>query len=918
MKGSPVPAWPRERAAPGEPRLHDRHSAKLAELMCSYDLRGNIIEVNEAFEHATGYTRQEARGLNVSALLDASSLEAARVDILQQVGGANAGPHAIVVRCKEGLLLAMEMTTRLVFEKGRPVAVQGFGRKIRPADLDALRAAEAKLSTRNEELAQFTGHLKHLHRLGTTHYDSLDRVLADYLETGCLLFHLACGFVFEAEGEHAVVRACRGSAHPLGPGSRIPLEQTHWASVAGRLRTQVHSGIPETRAIHPELQNCLATPILVGSELYGTLCFAGAGGLDPLAFTAADREIVELMARSIGRSILEDRLHSERKTGESLEGHRNRVLEMVAGNQPLSRTLGQLALMLEAQCPGALCSVCLVEDGRFVCDAAPSLPASYAAAVNAMSIGAIPGRAAFDSFSALPLFGACGPGHPLSASRFALASQMGLVACSAFPILSGSGQLLGAIVLHFRAGVPSTVGGDLLRMASRLAAIAIEQRRLTDRLAYQAQHDSLTGLPNRSHLLELLATRLASAAQEGELTAVLFIDLDRFKQINDTLGHLVGDRILVEVAQRLRSGLRGQDDIAGRMGGDEFTVILSSPRTQQSAFEAARQILHSLRAPYMVGGQELFVTASIGMSFYPEDGTDIDTLLRNSDMAMYRAKNSGKNDLEFFVQDAHTSGMERLEMENALRRAVEKSELELYYQPIVSMGGELDGLEVLLVWNHPRRGRISPKEFIPIAEESGLIVSIGSWVLREACAQGARWLQAGLRPVRMAVNVSAIQFARPDFVESVAAALDATGFPALRFELELTESFVVRDVEESAQRLARLRELGVRIAIDDFGTGYSSLSYLRHLPVDTLKIDQSFLRDLQAPTGSLPVVQTIVSLAHNMNLSVVAEGVETPADLELLRAAGCDKVQGHLYGESLREAEARVLLAGRDPVVPVA
>jgi len=257
-------------------------------------------------------------------------------------------------------------------------------------------------------------------------------------------------------------------------------------------------------------------------------------------------------------------------------------------------------------------------------------------------------------------------------------------------------------------------------------------------------------------------------------------------------------------------------------------------------------------------------------------------------------------------------------LENDLRRAVERQELELSYQPLVTMNGELDGLEALLAWNHPRLGRISPCDFIPIAEESGLIVPIGSWVITQACVTGSKWRADGLRRVRVSVNVSALQFARSDFVDSVATALALTGFPAEYFELELTETFVLRDIEESARRMRRIRNLGVNIAIDDFGTGYSSLSYLRRLPANSLKIDQSFLHDLVGPNGSIAVVQGIVLLAHSMGLKVVAEGVETEEQLQLLREAGCDKVQGHLYGEPLREAEARELLARCEPLMSVA
>jgi len=423
-------------------------------------------------------------------------------------------------------------------------------------------------------------------------------------------------------------------------------------------------------------------------------------------------------------------------------------------------------------------------------------------------------------------------------------------------------------------------------------------------------------LPNRFYFIELLEAALLDARERSGTLAVLFIDLDRFKQINDTLGHAAGDRVLEEVSARLKRCL-AEDDLAGRMGGDEFTVVLKHPRDERSAIGASYELLNALRAPHRIDGIELFVTATIGMAIFPRDGRSAADLLHNADVAMYHAKNGGKNNLEVFAAENHAPSLERLRLENALRRALENREFDLLYQPLVSVNGMLEGLEALLTWTHPIYGKVSPKQFIPIAEETGLIIPIGSWVLRRACIQGARWWKAGYRAACISVNVSALQFERRDFVEIVDAALAMSGLPAQCLELELTESYVMRDLPESLPRMSRLRELGVSISIDDFGTGYSSLSYLNKLPVDSLKIDQSFLRTLQEPDGSLPVVQSIVQLAHSMNLTVVAEGVETQDELNLVRVLGCDRVQGHVYGPSLRSGEAEALLARMDAMATV-
>jgi diguanylate cyclase (GGDEF)-like protein len=471
------------------------------------------------------------------------------------------------------------------------------------------------------------------------------------------------------------------------------------------------------------------------------------------------------------------------------------------------------------------------------------------------------------------------------------------------PIMLGT-EVFGTLSFSVKR-ICSAEENELIELMARSLGRVIAERTAIDRLAFQARHDSLTALPNRVYFIELLEAALVQARERGAALAVLFIDLDRFKQINDTLGHAVGDCLLGKVAERLR-GLLAPDDLIGRMGGDEFTVALSRP------LDVPSEVLTVLREPYRIDGHELFVTASAGVAMFPEHGNTAADLLHNADLAMYCAKNSGKDAMKVFVNENLAMGLERLRLENALRRALENGEFEILYQPVMRINGEIDGLEALLTWRHPIYGTISPKQFIPIAEEAGLIVPIGSWVLRQTCLEGARWRKAEYAPIRLSVNVSALQFERGDFAETVADALALSGFPSKCLELELTESCVMRDLPAAVLRMSQIRDLGVSISIDDFGTGYSSLSYLTKLPVDSLKIDQSFLRNLQEPEGSLPVVQSIVLLAHSMNLTVVAEGVETAAELDLVRVLGCDKVQGHVYGPSLsRQATEALLMNGR-------
>ncbi len=895
-------------ASPGMERFSKGQSEAVArgaaELMCAYDLRGSLIEINDALQDALGYTRTEMLALGLRGLLEPASWEATRHNILELAGGARTGPLSIRIQSKFGRLVPIELSTRLLFEKGRPIAVQAFG-TLAESTPESLREAEERLSSTKTQLARFTQHLKQLHRLGTTTYDSLDNVFADYLKTGCDIFELPFGMVMQFHRYSGIVRAIYGASSRLRPNSRIGLPQTLFSSVSERLRTIATSEIAFNPKLDPLFQTCISTPILVDAELYGTLCFSS--DRTGQAFSREQKEIVELMASGIARFVLEDRIQAERKASEGLDRQRNRVLEMMAENRPLSETLAQLAMFVESQFPKALCAVLRNLGGIWMAEPLRNLPAGFEAGLHGLTLQ-------FGEEQDMVLR----TGDPFSGQLSGLAAAHGLEFSLAARIGSGTGVLLGALALFRVPGeAANALEPDLLRAASRLAGIAIEQRQLIDRLAFQAQHDVLTGLPNRFRLMELLEQKLTETRSLNGILAVLFIDLDRFKQINDSLGHSVGDRLLIEVGERLKLGLSGPDAIAARLGGDEFSVILSPMEDEQSAVRAARSFLEALRAPYYIDGRELFVTASIGVSLYPKHGDTASTLLRKADAAMYLAKEDGKNAVECFGEEPSTGAIDRLELEIALRRALEKSEFELYFQPIVSMQHELDGLEVLLSWNHATRGRVSPGEFIPLAEETGLIVAIGAWVLKAACEQGSRWLQAGLPLKRIAVNVSSLQFARPNFVETVAAALASTGFPPRLLELELTESLVLRDIGQSIHRMSQLKELGITMAIDDFGTGYSSLNYLRRLPVDELKIDQSFLRDLSGPSGTLTIVQSIVTLAHRMKLSVVAEGVETLEELALLRAAGCDRIQGHVYCESLKAEEAEKLLARPDRKVPL-
>ena len=438
-----------------------------------------------------------------------------------------------------------------------------------------------------------------------------------------------------------------------------------------------------------------------------------------------------------------------------------------------------------------------------------------------------------------------------------------------------------------------------------------ERKQAEDRMRHIAQTDALTGLPNRMALLLRLAQLLPEARRHNWKVAMMFLDLDRFKTINDTLGHQVGDELLREVACRLSKLVRETDFVA-RLGGDEFVIILPGINTPADAATIASKVTAALSTPIEANGHELHTSPSIGISIFPDDGVDGDTILKNADTAMYHAKAAGRNNYQFFAEDMNRSAAERLNIERKLRHAIARNELSLDFQPQFNAGDRAPiGVEALVRWHHPSEGLISPARFIPVAEETGLIVDIGEWVLTTACLEMARWINAGIKPMRMAVNVSALQLRRRDFCETVANALTTSGLPPELLELEITESSVMENPQEAILILERLGRMGVTLAIDDFGTGYSSLAYLKLFPIDHLKIDRSFVADIEHDLNDRAIAFGTIALAHSLGLKVIAEGVETEDQFDLLRANGCDEVQGYLLSRPLNSATAFAFLHAR-------
>jgi diguanylate cyclase (GGDEF)-like protein len=413
-----------------------------------------------------------------------------------------------------------------------------------------------------------------------------------------------------------------------------------------------------------------------------------------------------------------------------------------------------------------------------------------------------------------------------------------------------------------------------------------------------------------------VANAIALARRHGKQRAVLFLDLDRFKHINDSLGHAIGDKLLQSVAQRLVACVRGSDTVS-RQGGDEFVVLLSEIEQAADAALSAEKMLLALSAPHSIADKELHITASIGISIYPDDGQDAQTLIRCADTAMYHAKDKGRNNYQFFTEDMNVRAVERQFLEGSLRRALKRREFVLHYQPKINLEtGAITGVEALIRWRHPERGLIPPAMFVPIAEDCGLIVPIGRWVLHEACRQVQTWIDAGLPPMPVAVNISAVEFQSKGFLEGVRAILRETHLNPRNLELELTESVLMQNADATAPALIALKALGVRLAIDDFGTGYSSLSYLRQFPIDTLKIDQSFVREITAGSRDDSIVSAVISMGKTLKQRVVAEGVETGEQLAFLQRQHCGEGQGYHFSRPVSAEEFVTLLKTKRELIP--
>ncbi|MER9584814.1 EAL domain-containing protein [Mesorhizobium sp. M0276] len=605
-----------------------------------------------------------------------------------------------------------------------------------------------------------------------------------------------------------------------------------------------------------------------------------------------------------------------RKQADVLRDGQAQILEMIAMSAPLEDVLDRLMRLVESQLTGIFGSVLLLDkDGSHLRHgAAPSLVKGYTNAIDGIAIGPKVGSCGTAVYRREPVIVADVIQDPLWEDYRELVAVYGYRSCWSTPILSHQGAVLGVFAMYsMTVREPVEAETRLIDFTTRIAGIAIERKLAEDQIHFMANHDVLTGLPNRALLEDRLSQAILYAQRYDRWVTLVFIDLDNFKLVNDTLGHNAGDELVKTVASRMVECVRATDTVV-RLGGDEFVIVLfDQPTDVDLISQSLQKIRAAIAEPVHLGEHQLRTTASIGIANYPKDGASPETLLANADAAMYRAKEFGRDNFQFYAPEFNSRAHEKFVLQEELRNALAASEFALVYQPQVDLrSGRVFAVEALIRWNHPTLGLVAPTSFIPAAEETGLIVPIGDWVLHEACRQNKAWQDAGLPPMTVCVNVSARQFREKNLIGRVVNALQESGLEASYLELELTESLIMQDTDLAVATMNELQHLGVQISIDDFGTGYSSLSALKTFPVARLKIDKSFINDVADDENDQAVASAVISLGQKLNMRVIAEGVETDDQVAFLLKNNCDEMQGYHFSKPVSARDIETLLNPKD------
>jgi diguanylate cyclase (GGDEF)-like protein/PAS domain S-box-containing protein len=598
--------------------------------------------------------------------------------------------------------------------------------------------------------------------------------------------------------------------------------------------------------------------------------------------------------------VINSRDITERKNEENLRNGTSHILEMIVTDAPLPDVLNKLMKLVESQSEALFCAIFMHDDDgvNMHMAAGPSIPLDLVDAIEKTTV------AQRDTSSWVAIHQ-----DPRWTGYLDQAARYGLHAYYTKPIFCSHGSMLGMFSMYFKENRPPSEAEIRMALSAiRLAAITIERHLTNEKIGHMAYHDALTGLPNRILLKDRLNQAIIHAQRIKDGVAILFIDLDQFKLINDSLGHHVGDRLLQSVAQRLKYCMR-KDDTLARFGGDEFVLVLMAPADWHSVGQVAEKIRDILQSPIKVEGHELHIGCSIGISLYPHDGADSETLMRNADIAMYHAKERGRGNFQYFTPDLNVVAQYRHSIAHQLRQALAKNEFSLEYQCQVDMkSGMIFGIEALLRWQQPERGVIPPLDFISIAEDTGLILPIGEWVLREGCSQLKRWLDDGNPNLGLSINLSVRQVLQPDIALIVERVLDETGLPPSSLSLEITENILMMPLHDNMRTLKQLSNLGVKLSLDDFGTGYSSLSYLQRFSLNVLKIAPSFVRGIGNDENDMAITNAIIAMANTMDLKVIAEGVETQEQASFLQQHGCHSAQGFYFSKPVSAEKVTELL----------